>query len=86
MMAVVYFAISWWQFNYGIIFEKIPYVRKSKSKTLHFVLSLVEYTALLFLIVTVIDFFWNLSMSIFLPSIYFAIQKNIINYKRTNIQ
>ena len=86
MMAVVYFAISWWQFNYEIIFEKIPYVRKSKSKTLHFVLSLVEYTALLFLIVTVIDFFWNLSMSIFLPSIYFAIQKNIINYKRTNIQ
>lgn len=85
LMAVIYFAISLSQFNHESIMEKIPYVRKSHSKLLHFVLSFIGYAVILFLIVSVIDIFWGRSMSVLLPSIYFAIQKNIIHYKRMKI-
>lgn len=85
LMAIVYFVISISQFSHRSIFERIPFVRKSNSKLLHFIFSLVEYTMLLTLVVVILDLFWGISTSIILPSIYFAIQKNIINYKRTKI-
>lgn len=83
LMAIVYFTISIVQFCHQSIFEKIPFVHKSNSKLLHFTLSLVEYTLLLILVVGILDLIWGISTSILLPSIYFAIQKTIINYKRT---
>lgn len=84
-LAVVFFLISLSQFSHKSIWERIPIFRKSKSKLLHFTLSFVEYTLLLSIIVVVLNVFWNVSTSVFVPSIYFAIQKIIINYKRTRI-
>lgn len=85
IMAVTYFSISFSQFSYHPILESIPFVSKSKSKLLHFVLSFVGYALLLSVVVILLDLFWGISTSIILPSTYFAIQKNIINYKRSKI-
>ncbi len=84
-MAVIYFIISLSLFYNGLVLEKIPCIRKSHSKILHFALSLIEYSFILILVVVIIDIFWSISVSVLLPSIYFAVQKNIINYKRMNI-
>lgn len=85
LMAMVFFAISFSLFSHQSIIGRIPFVRKSKSRILHFTASLIGYTLLLSVVVIVLDLFWGVSTSILLPSIYFAIQKNIINYKRTKV-
>lgn len=85
LMAIVYFAISISQFSHHSIIERIPIIGKSKSKILHFVVSLIGYTLLLSIIVIILNLIWGITTSILLPSAYFAIQKNIINYKRTEI-
>lgn len=85
LMAVVFFLISLSQFSHKSLMEQIPYVHKSKSKFLHFVLSFVEYTFLLAAVAILLNVVWGVSVSILVPSTYFAIQKTIINYKRTKI-
>lgn len=85
LMSIVYFVISMSQYGYRSFFERFTFVRKSQSKLLHFTLSLVEYTTLLSIVVLILDLCWGISTSILLPSTYFAIQKNIINYKRTKV-
>ena len=85
LMSVVYYIISISQFSHRSIFEQFTFVRKSHSKLLRFTLSLVEYTTLLSIVVLILDLCWGISTSILLPSTYFAIQKNIINYKRTKV-
>lgn len=85
LMAIVYFAISISQFSHRSVLERLPFIRKSHSKFLHFTVSLIEYTVLLTLIVAALDLIFDISTSIILPSLYFTIQKSIINYKRTKI-
>ena len=85
MMAIVYFFISLSQFSHRSLMELIPYVRKSNSKILHFSLSLVEYSFILTIIVMLLNIVWGQSVSILVPSTYFAIQKTIIKYKRSKI-
>lgn len=85
LMAVVYFLISIMQFSHRSLLELIPCIRRSKSKPLHFIISFLGYTLLLFFIVVILNIFWNTSTSIILPSFYFAIQKIIIKYKRTKL-
>lgn len=84
-LAVLYFLISLSQFRRNSLLEQIPFVRKSHSRLLHFVLTFIGYTFLLTVVAIVLNIFADVSISIFLPSMYFAIQKNIINYKRTKI-
>lgn len=85
LLAVLYFLISLSQFRRNSLLEQIPFVRKSHSRLLHFVLTFIGYTFLLSVVAIVLNIFADVSISILLPSIYFAIQKNIINYKRTKI-
>lgn len=84
-LAVLYFLISLSQFRRNSLLEQIPFVRKSHSRLLHFVLTFIGYTFLLTVVAIALNIFADVSISIFLPSMYFAIQKNIINYKRTKI-
>ena len=84
-LVLVYFLISLSQFNHHSLIEQIPYVRKSKSKPLHFALSFVEYTFILSVTAIMLNIIWDISISILVPSTYFAIQKTIVNYKRTKI-
>lgn len=85
LMAFIFFLISMMQFSHQSLLEQIPCMRKSKSKPLHFMFSLLEYTSLLFIIVVFLNIFWNISTSIILPSFYYAIQKITIKYKRTEL-
>ncbi len=82
LFAFVYFIISMLQFSHRSLIEMIPFVRDSHSDLLHFAFSFVEFTVILSFVVVVLNLIWNVSTSILLPSIYFSIQKNIINYKR----
>lgn len=84
-LAVLYFLISLSQFRRNSLLEQIPFVRKSHSRLLHFVLTFIGYTFLLTVVAILLNIFADVSISIFLPSMYFAIQKNNINYKRTKI-
>jgi len=84
-LAILYFLISFSLFNRQSLLERIPFVRKSRSTLLHFVLSLIEYTFILSLVVLMLNMFMSITVSIFLPSVYFAIQKNIIHLKRTKV-
>lgn len=82
-LGVLYFLISLSQFRQNSLLEQIPFVRKSHSRLLHFVLTFIGYTFLLTVVAIVLNIFADVSISILLPSTYFTIQKNIINYKRT---
>lgn len=84
-LAILYFLISLSQFRRNSLLEQIPFVRKSHSRLLHFVLSFIGYTFLLTIVAIILNVVADVSISILLPSIYFAIQKNIINYKRKKI-
>lgn len=83
-LAIIYFFISLSQFGRTTLIEHIPFVRKSDSKILHFTLSFIGYGFVLFLISIILNIFAGYSISILVPSLYFAIQKNIINFKRIN--
>ena len=84
-LAVLYFLISLSQFRRNSLLEQIPFVRKSQSRLLHFVLTFIGYTFLLTAVAIILNVIADVSISILLPSMYFTIQKNIINYKRTKI-
>ena len=83
--ALLYFIISIFLFSHYSLLELIPRVRRSESKLLHFIASLVEYTVILTIIAVLLNLFGNISVSILLPSLYFSIQKNIIRYKRFSL-
>lgn len=83
LMAIVYFVISFSQFNQQSVIERMPYI--AKSNFLRFIMSLVGYSILLGAIVILLNLCFDISTSIILPSVYFAIQKNIINYKRSKV-
>lgn len=84
-LAIIFFFISFSLFKEGSIIERIPFVRKSHSKLLHFFLPLIGYTFVLSVIVVVLNLLFNVTISIIVPSIYFTIQKTILNFKRTKI-
>lgn len=85
LMAVVYFSISLSQFSHKAPYLRVSFIAKSKSKFLHFTLSLIKYTFFLTIIVFILNLFWDISVSVIIPSLYFTIQKSIINYKRMKL-
>jgi hypothetical protein len=84
-LGLLYFVISTSLFESSSIIERIPYIRKTKSKFIHFCASLIEYTFLLLIVMIALNMLLGIATSIMLPSIYFAIQKTYINYKREKI-
>lgn len=77
IMSVIYFLISMSHFKGWSI---IPLSNK-RPKFLFFICSFFEYTILLFISVFILGFWGNMYISIFVPSLYFSIQKIIVNYK-----
>ena len=84
-LGLLYFIISMSLFENKSIIEKIPFVKKSRSKAVHFCASLLKYSLLLLIAMIILNILFGISTSIILPSIYFAIQKTYINYKRHKI-
>ena len=81
-LGVVFFVLSLSLFDKKPILTNIPFIRRSNSKFLHFVVSFIAYSIILVFIVVLLYMFFNVSISIFIPSLYFSLQKIFIDYKR----
>ena len=82
-IGALFFFISLSLFRKESIIKKIPFIRHTKSKVLLFVISFVGYAFVLSAMVTALYMFFDQSISILIPSLYFSIQKAIINIKRS---
>ena len=85
LLAFIYFGISLSLFNRDSWFEKIPWIRSSKLKTIRFLLSFVGFTIVLTLTAIFLGVLFDTYISILIPSLYFTIQKTLIDYKRKKI-
>ena len=81
-IGVLFFLISLSLFSKESIIKKIPFFRYVKSKVLLFIISFIGYAFVLSATVTVLYMFFDQSISILVPSLFFSIQKSIINHKR----
>ena len=82
VLAVVFFLISLSMFKKESILKQFPFFRQSHSRSLQFLISFIGYAFVLFVMVVVLNLFFDISISIIIPSLYFSIQKTIIDYKR----
>lgn len=80
-LGLVYFLISLTFFSDKTLSERIPFIRKCKSRFLHFLLSLIGYGVILLIIEILLNLFADISVSILMPTIYFAVFKNIVKFK-----
>ena len=81
ILGLLYFVISLSLFESDSIIERIPFIKKSRSKFIHFCASFLEYSFLLLVVMIVLNMLFGIATSIMLPSLYFAIQKTIISIK-----
>ena len=84
-LGLIYFVISLSLFESSSIIERIPYIKRSRSKFIHLCASLLEYSFLLLIVMIALNLLFGIATSIMLPSLYFAIQKTYINYKNEKI-
>lgn len=84
LWACIYFVVSYNLFKREPLLKMIPFIRDSKSKLLHFGLTFIGCTMLITLM-DVLLFFGGHIHSIFIPSLYFAILKYIITYRRLKV-
>ena len=84
-LSLLYFIVSLSLFEVDSILEKIPYIKRSRSKFVHFCASFLEYSFLLLIVMIGLNLLFGIATSIMLPSLYFAIQKTYINYKNEKI-
>ena len=84
LLFLLYLGISWSQFYHGSILDRIAWF-KSPSKPRLFVKSLLGYGLLFLLCSFILALFFNVFISFMLPSLYFSIQKTVIEYKRMKI-
>ena len=78
---ILFFCISLSLFSRQHILEKISWIRKSKSKLLHFVLTFLGYSVVLILTTIVMYLCFGVISSIWVPALYFSIQKAYFTYK-----
>ena len=84
-LAILYFVISLSLFEQDSLMERIPYIKRSHSKFIHFCASFFEYSLLLLIVMIILNMLFGIATSILLPSLYFAIQKTVIKYKNEKI-
>ncbi len=80
-LAILYFLISLSLFKQDSLMERIPYIKRSHSKFIHFCASFFEYSLLLLIVMIILNMLFGIATSILLPSLYFAIQKTVIKIK-----
>lgn len=84
LFACVYFFISCVLLMRHSLQKSIPFIKKSKSRLLHFLLTFLG-CGMLITILDVLLFFNGHIHSILFPSIYFALLKYVLTYKRMKI-
>ncbi len=78
---LLFFCISLSLFSRTPIIERIPWIRYSKSKLLHFIITFLSYSTVLFVAIVILFLCFNVISSIWVPSLYFSIQKAFFTYK-----
>ena len=78
---LLFYFISLSLFSRSPIIEKIAWVKKSKSRLLHFIISFLGYSTVLFLATIIFYLCFNIISSIWISALYFSIQKAYFTYK-----
>lgn len=81
-LAILFFLISLSLFETNPIISRLPFIRNSNSRIIHFMLDFVGYSLVLALSMIILYIIFGIATSIVLPSAYFAIQKSIIRFKQ----
>lgn len=81
-LAILFFFISISLLNRTSWYDRISWVSLHKSRVLRFIMAFAGYTFILTLSSIVLGLFFDRYISILLPSLYFSLQKLIIDYKR----
>lgn len=81
-LAILFFLISLSLFETNPIISRLPFIRNSHSRIIHFMLDFVGYSLVLALSMIILYIIFGIAISIVLPSAYFAIQKSIIRFKQ----
>ena len=81
LFLILFFIISLSLFSQLPIIDRISWVRKTKSKVLRFVISFLGYSTVLLLTTIVLYFCFGVISSIWVPALYFSIQKAYFTYK-----
>jgi len=85
ILSIIYFMISFSLLRRKSVIERIPIIKHSHSKIINFIVSFLGYASVLFAVVVVLNLFFDKTISILIPSLFFATLNLIINYKRTEI-
>lgn len=81
LLFLLFFCISLSLFSRIPIIERIPWIRDSKSKILHFIISFLSYSTVLLVALVILFLCFNVILSIWVPALYFSIQKSFFTYK-----
>lgn len=81
LLFLLFFTISLSLFSKTPIIERIPWVRNTQSKMLRFLITFLGYSTVLFLATVILYLFYNVICSIWIPALYFSIQKTYFTYK-----
>ena len=84
MWGLIYFLISCAIFARTPFLSRIPFIRNSKSRMLHFCLTFVG-CGMLITVVNILMFFNGHVHSILFPSLYFSLLKYMITYRRLRV-
>ena len=82
VLALLFFCVSLSLFSHLSLFDRLPLFRSVHSHTLRFLMSFIGYTFVLTVFSILLCFFFNVAISTLCPSLYFALQKVIIHYRR----
>lgn len=78
---LLYFILAFSLLGSGPVWKRIPFVRNSKSRLVRFLATLIGYSSVMTLAVSVLYFCSDTVSSILLPSLVFSIHKTYCDYK-----
>lgn len=78
---LLFFCISLSLFSRSPIIERIPWVKRSKSKLFRFFITFLGYSTVLFIATVMFYLYFEVISSIWIPALYFSIQKAYFTYK-----
>lgn len=81
LLFLLFFCISLSLFSRIPVIERVRFIRKIKSKFLRFVLSFLGYSTVLFLATIFLYLCFDIIPSIWVPALFFSIQKTYFNFK-----
>lgn len=85
VLSIIFFFMSLSLYCKKPIINRLPLIKNIRSRLLNFILSFLGYASVLFILVVLINIFFNKSLSILIPSLYFSTLNLIIKYKETII-